>query len=384
MLNVVAWVLALLVAVPASVFLAECLLGSRRLPDETQGDVPSVALLIPAHNESAVIGTTLSRLMPMMRPCDRVLVVADNCSDDTAEIARAAGAEVVERHESSLRGKGYALAFGRDWLAQDPPGVVVVLDADCEIESVEELASLAAHEGAVCQSRYVLERAATTDPLVGISSFAFSVKNVVRQRGLARLGAPALLQGTGMAFLWRIFAESRLASSALAEDLELGLELLCRGEKVRWTELATVTSKAASRKGTESQRTRWEQGFMSSAFSALPRLLTSAFKQRRPALLVLAADLLVPPLALLVILTVAAMLTSMILYVVSGIFMPLAIAIVALAAIMLGTLVAWFAVGRRILPARQLLLAPIYIVWKLPIYARMLVARETKWVRTER
>jgi len=94
-----------------------------------------VAVLVPAHDEAAGIAHTLGAVLPQLREHDRVVVVADNCSDDTADIARRAGAQVrvVERFHETDRGKGFALAFGVDALRADPPGLVVILDADCEL-----------------------------------------------------------------------------------------------------------------------------------------------------------------------------------------------------------------------------------------------------------
>ena len=66
-----------------------------------------------------------------LEPGDRLLVVADNCTDHTAAVARAAGAEVLERRDAERRGKGYALAAGVDTLRAGPPDVVVIVDADC-------------------------------------------------------------------------------------------------------------------------------------------------------------------------------------------------------------------------------------------------------------
>ena len=72
-----------------------------------------LAVLVPAHDEEEGIAATLAAVLAQLGPHDRLLVVADNCSDATAAVARAAGAEVVER-SSDLRGKGYALAHGID------------------------------------------------------------------------------------------------------------------------------------------------------------------------------------------------------------------------------------------------------------------------------
>ena len=75
-------------------------------------------------------------------PGDRLLVIADNCDDDTAAIALAEGAEVVERNEPQRTGKGYALDFGFKHLDLDPPAVVVSIDADCRVQegSIDRLA----------------------------------------------------------------------------------------------------------------------------------------------------------------------------------------------------------------------------------------------------
>ena len=97
------------------------------------GPRPPLAVLVPAHNESAHLAPTLANLQAQLAPGDRLLVVADNCDDDTAECARRAGAEVVERHDRSRRGKGYALAHGVAHLSRCPPGMVLVVDADCQL-----------------------------------------------------------------------------------------------------------------------------------------------------------------------------------------------------------------------------------------------------------
>ena len=97
------------------------------------------AILIPAHNEALVIARTLQQLLSQLRPDDQLIVIADNCTDTTAQIVVALGATVLEREDSVNRGKGYALDFGIQYLASHPsevpPEVVVVVDADCWVES---------------------------------------------------------------------------------------------------------------------------------------------------------------------------------------------------------------------------------------------------------
>ena len=95
-------------------------------------DVSSV-ILVPAHNEESVIAQTLENLTKSIDEHDRVIVIADNCDDQTASIARTFGFEVLERESRDQRGKGYALAFGLASIEDNPPDIVIVVDADCEV-----------------------------------------------------------------------------------------------------------------------------------------------------------------------------------------------------------------------------------------------------------
>src|SRR5690348_11281649 len=97
---------------------------------------PRVAVVVPAHDESAVIGRAIGSIRAQLPPGGRLLVVADNCTDNTASLAMTLGAEVVERHDTAHVGKGYALDCGVRYLAQtDPPDVVAFVDADCVVSA---------------------------------------------------------------------------------------------------------------------------------------------------------------------------------------------------------------------------------------------------------
>ncbi len=109
----------------------------------------STVVLIPAHNEEAGLDRALRGILATLGPRDEVLVVADNCTDRTAEIARGLGARVVERHDTTRRGKGFALAFGVNAL-RGSPEAMVILDADCRVneQTVQLLAAEALRSGA--------------------------------------------------------------------------------------------------------------------------------------------------------------------------------------------------------------------------------------------
>ena len=228
-IEALAWLLAFLPAALLLWFTIEVLAGLRPLESlqEHGGQPPRTTVLIPAHNEEGGIAGTLASLGTA--PWLHILVVADNCMDQTAALARQAGAEVIERREPALRGKGFALAYGRDHLAgkamDERPEAVVVLDADCRTDqaSVTLLAQHALlHEGPV-QARNLLTTDGSASPLTQISNFAMLVKNLVRARGLQRIGGGIPLFGTGMAFPWPIFSEAELATDHLVEDMQLAL-----------------------------------------------------------------------------------------------------------------------------------------------------------------
>ncbi len=386
MMTLLAWGVALPPLLMLAIFTVEVLAGLKPLTDELGAAVPpTVAVLIPAHDEAAGIGITVSRLRSELAEGDRILVVADNCSDATADRAREAGAEVIVRDDAAQRGKGYALSFGRAQLALDPPQVVVVLDADCTLlpGSLATLAAVAA-AGYPAQAVNLLLPDLAAPPLVQISNFAFVVKNLVRGRATSRLGGAALLTGTGMAFDWKTFATMPLASGEIVEDLNLGLALLRAGIRPRLVEQAQVRSAPAGIADSRSQRRRWEHGFLATALRQSPGLLWTGIASRTRPLFALGAHLLVPPLALLFLLAGLALLATGALALAGAGWAATWALCAGLAAAGCATLLAWLREGRAWLAPAALLRAPLYVLWKVPLYARFLFAPETRWVRTRR
>ena len=100
---------------------------------------PTVTVLIAAHNEEAVIGGTIAAILPQLRNCDKLVVIADNCSDRTASVAKNFNAFVIERRNLEQKGKGYALDYGLRSIQQDPRDVVIIIDADCHVEPNKKL-----------------------------------------------------------------------------------------------------------------------------------------------------------------------------------------------------------------------------------------------------
>ena len=386
MIDLLAWVLATPFLLLLAYLLVELTAGLARLAPRDPDTPPAhMVLLIPAHDEAASIAETV-RGLAAASPTAHILVVADNCSDNTAERARAAGAEAIERNDRERRGKGFALAFGRDHLADAPPDAVIVVDADCRMDagSAERLAAAALISGAPVQASNLLASPPGVSPLVSISNFAMLVKNVVRARGLLRIGGGALLFGTGMAFPWSLFARLPLASANAVEDLELGLRLAREGIKVGFDDGARVTSPAASLASSRGQRSRWEHGFLDTARRQAGPLLGAARRRRSRHLAALGAHLLVPPLALLLLAAALALALVTGLALSGADSRPAMLLFVLLAPVALALLAAWWREARALLPARDLLRAPLYLLWKLPVYLAFFTRRQTGWNRTGR
>lgn len=381
----------------AALLLAEALaaMGAEKSQERRGGarrDLrPRVAVLVPAHDEERLIADTLRGIVSQIGPEDRLVVVADNCTDATAEVARAAGAEVVVRTDSARRGKSYALDFGVRHLALDPSDVLIVIDADCKLDpgSLETMAFRAHESGRPVQASN--ESLLPTDRPVSlgqrVAMFAVRVKNHVRSQGLKRMGLPCQLMGTGMAFPWPAIRKVEIASGELAEDLVLGLELARTGHAPSYCPAARVTSPfPLSAEGVKTQRERWETGHLRTIARRIPGFLVEAIRSRNVALLALAADAAVPPLALGALAIAANIVLSGGMALLTSLFvLPLVVSTLAAAVFALAIGLAWFQVGRDILSARDLaLMAPAYALAKLPIYARALRGKRIRWIRSPR
>jgi len=389
LLTILVTVAAAILAVPVLIFFVECF-ASLFLPGGKQVERPegvSVVVMVPAHDEKEVIGPNVVAMQSQLAPGDRVLVVADNCTDDTAGFARAAGAEVIERSDPERRGKGYALAFGIDHMGSDPPDVVIVVDADCRLTpgSIDALVQRAVETQRPVQADYVFQPAERS-AISMISALATLVRNRVRPRGLRRLDQPCHLTGTGMAFPWNVMRAAPELGANIVEDLAMGIELALLGhEPILCIEAGTRSELPTGRKAAFQQRRRWEHGQIGTLLQHGPRLLREGIRRGRPGLIALGADLVVPPLALLVGLLVVVLGISGLLILFGGPTFPAWIAGIALALVSVGVGVGWARYGREAVPFRYLLLVPLYVIWKIPLYASFLFGRrERQWRRTER
>ncbi|GAX37576.1 glycosyltransferase family 2 protein [Nodularia sp. NIES-3585] len=346
-----------------------------------------VAVLVPAHNEEVVIQTTLLKIKSQLQNQHQLIVIADNCSDGTAEIARAVGATVIERDDPLQRGKGYALDYGLRFLESSPPEVVVFVDADCTVETgaIEKLIKYAIATNRPVQATYLITKESSSSPKESVSVFAFKVKNLVRLLGLARLGIPCLLTGTGMAFPWSVIRAVDLASGYIVEDMKLGLDLTIAGYGPVFCPEANVTALLPQQaQASKSQRTRWEHGHLKTLINYVPQLIKASVQQKKLDLLISALDLCIPPLSLLIIIWLIFMVITALWGIITAFWIPATLSMIASFFLLTAIFVAWYNFGRTDLPLRQLLVIPFYILWKIPLYFQFLVRPQSLWVRTER
>lgn len=373
------------------ILLGECIsaLFSSKIKnlDDNQWEKTSVSILIPAHNEETVIKQTLQTIIPQLKPTDQLIVIADNCSDRTAEIVQEMGIKVIERENQELKGKGYALDYGLKFLDDHYPDVVIFVDADCilKTEAIKNLTQKAIATQKPVQGLYLMENPPQPTPKDQISAFAFKVKNLVRPLGLHNIQQPCLLTGTGMAFPWKVIQKINLASNNIVEDMKLGLDLAIAGYSPVFCPAAEIMGILPQQQlAATTQRTRWEHGHLQTALSYVPLLIKESIKQKRLDLLVIALDLLIPPLSLFVSLWLGLTLISLLMAILNLSYIPFILSAIAGLMIFTAILIAWNKFGKKELPLITLVKIPLYILWKIPLYVKFLFKRESQWIRTER
>ncbi|RWC01487.1 glycosyltransferase family 2 protein [Mesorhizobium sp.] len=372
--------------IPASVLLLQTFacffLRPRKM--HLADDRPPVVVLVPAHDEAAVIGEMLSCTREQMTIADRLVVVADNCSDETEAVAKAAGVEVVVRRDESHIGKGYALEAGVRHIARTGPrDVIVFLDADCILDpgALSCMARACVGRSSAIQACYVMSNPPDSDSSARVAEFAWRIRTLVRPSGLANLGFPCHLMGSGMALPWSVTRMADLGTAHLAEDVLLGIQLARSGVPAWFCADARITSKFPRRqKGRNSQRRRWIHGFFALLKGAVPGLMGDALRHRSLQMSALAVDLMVPPLSVLLALQTL------------GLFFAIAAAsIVALSVSLIGMLflavaiaICWYFVARDLVGWREVMALPRHSGTVGLIVFNYLLGNVSAWTRSER
>jgi len=349
-----------------------------------QTEVFRLAVVVPAHNEAALIGRCVRSVAASIAASRRasecpVVVVADNCTDSTAARAAEAGARVLVRHNKSLRGKGYALRYAFDQLQAEGFDGFLVVDADSvvSLNLIGEAARYLETGSPAIQCRYrVLNYEATLRTrLMDLSFLAF---NVLRPKGRSGWGLSCGILGNGFGLRRQTLEKIPYDASSIVEDLEYHLRLVTAGERVDFIGDATVFGEIPSESGeAKVQRSRWEGGRLRMVREWVPAMVAwvirGDWRLTEPLL-----DLLTFPLAYhVVLLMVAAIALPASLRPWAAISL-LTVAIYVLRACLLG--------GHPLKTAAALTAAPFYILWKLTTLSAVFSAsrRGANWIRSGR
>jgi cellulose synthase/poly-beta-1,6-N-acetylglucosamine synthase-like glycosyltransferase len=366
-----------------------CLSGRRGAP-------PSPArtlffdVIVPAHNEASGIQRTVSNLLQLDWPAGRfrVVVIADNCTDDTARVARDAGALVIERRDPLHRGKGHALAHVFRWSrANKMADAVVVVDADSEA-SANLLKSFAARidlGNHAMQAHYgVLNASASWR--TRLMAIALGSIHKLRSRARERLGLSCGIRGNGWCATHALLDAIPYQAYSLTEDVEFGVDLGLAGHRVAYCDEAhvngeMVTTESAAR----SQRQRWEGGRLALIRSKVPVLLRRTVSGRSRVCLDLALDLLILPLSYIVLSVTGLLAVAIVLSLMNHSALHLTllgVAIADFAAVTAYVGRGWVLSGIGLAGFWDLLRVPGFIFWKL----LLLVSgpKTTTWIRTRR
>ncbi|TNJ37001.1 glycosyltransferase family 2 protein [Prosthecochloris vibrioformis] len=380
--------LVLLTAVPALYLLVNTVASfffRKEKPDTNH--FLNIGVLIPAHNEGESVKKTIESVYNCDYPANRfeVFVIADNCTDGTAAYASAAGATVLERSDTTKRGKGQAL----DWfltLHKDHYSnldAITVIDADVtpDINYLREISASFSVPGITVVQGYN----GVNNPSAGwrpaLVDAAFNVFNHLRLAASSILTGSASLKGNGMAFRTSLLQHYGWPCHSIVEDLEFTLRLLQDDTSVHYNPDAIITSEMVTKsKHATSQRSRWEGGRFALVKSMTGPLLRQFFTTGQSKFLYAWADLALPPLGLLVLLFIPGTIAGILLgkfwvWVSASYWMITLLYLIAGQIQRKAPLATWL----------SLFAAPVYVLWKIPIYLKMAVGKQRKdWVRTTR
>ncbi len=385
LLNILLVVPAIALLVVTVVLAAEIVASFGETPPPPPRARGRIGVVIPAHNERDIVAATVAAVRADLRDIDRIIVVADNCDDDTAALAGPAGADAIERQDRTQCGKGYALQFGVDHLRHDPPETVVFIDADCRPApgAILRIAERAAFLQRPVQALYLMNPPGDSDAKSAVSAFAWLLMNRVRMAGLQKLSGATRLTGAGMAFPWALIKDVALGVDEIVEDLALTIAMVEAGAPPFLDLGAHVTSELAStEKGAATQRARWEWGSLRMAVRKVPALFSRGLKGDGKAL-ALAFDIAVPPLTVLG----AALASTLVLAAIAGLagsIGPLRLVSWSTFLFVLSVGVAWAAYGREVLPVAALKSVGGYILGKARVYGADGRKSASRWTRTER
>jgi len=345
------------------------------------------AIVVPAHNEELLLARLLASARGQDYPRERfdTIVVADNCTDRTAAIAREHGAKVLERIDDARRGKGYAIQWALESIDMDQYDAVLVVDADCTIGA----SALSSLDGAMQTSDVVQCHNGVGNPDASWFTRLLDVSRTISNRiygpAKQRLGLSCELTGTGMCFATRILRRHGWDAFTVGEDWEYYAKLVQKGETVGFEMNAKILhQESSSLRQATSQRMRWSSGRFAVAWKHGVPLLARGLAERNLTKFDAGLSLILPNPSLgmnvtLLCLAAAFLATPGHRFALTSWFLLLALAQLAI------FVVGVFYTQNRLSKLMAIFIAPAFLAWKMGIDALSLLGvGRKKWTRTER
>jgi cellulose synthase/poly-beta-1,6-N-acetylglucosamine synthase-like glycosyltransferase len=355
--------------------------------------ITSFVILVPAHNEESSIATTIRSLKALDYPrqiCE-ILVIADNCQDNTAAVARNEGAEVLERFHETRKSKGFALEYALETVQkrETHPDAIVIIDADTTVDAgLLRAFDRRLQSGQDWLQAYYQVSNSNDSWRTQLMRLGFAHFNGLWLLGQDTLGLGSALRGNGMAFSWKGLERCPWQAYGLAEDLEFSWHLRMNGERVFFVPEVQVYGEMIDNNpaAVASQRLRWEHGRKQLRKTFASRILRKDWSLSRRFMYL--SDLYMPPMAgyvtRLLITCIAAVVfyqteASDLMEGLQGVFLGLALGQLLNLAIYLFMPFIVMDVPKSY--AKLFLIAPFYALWKAGL---LLKRAPSTWVRTER
>jgi len=348
------------------------------------------AIIIPAHNEELMIGDVIDNVLLVDYPREKydLIIIADNCTDRTAEIARKKGVDCYERKDNVKKGKPYALDWVLRQLNIDSYDAFTIIDADTFIDKTylnamnEEI-----NRGAEAVQGYFGVMNPDETWLTRLMAIPGVVKFNVRYYCKQAIGLTCPLMGNGMCFSKNIIKKYGWNAYSITENWEYYLFLVLNNHNVGYSSGAVIYSHAVtSLKHGEVQRKRWLKGKLKLIRQYVPALLIKGIKEKNLKMIDAAFELILPSYSMLFNWTIGILIVSVIL----SLFNILDLLFIEWLLIVAISQVIHFLMGLIINrePLKtwlSLAYVPVFLLWKTLITLKgVLSIRNDTWEKTSR
>ena len=348
------------------------------------------AIVVPAHNEELLIEVFCQNMLTIDYPSDmrEIFIIADNCSDKTADICRTHAVQVMSRFDTVNIGKGYALKWAFENIDMDKFDAVLILDADTTVEpSILQNLNSMIEKGSQAIQCYIKVPNRGESWFTQLIYVSRTINNLLYHFAKYKLGLSSYLMGTGMCFRTSLLKEQAWTAFTLSEDWEYFAKLIALGKKIDFAVGAVVLQQESrSLKQATTQRLRWSKGRFYVIKNLGMNLLFQGLRTKNWTMLDASLALLFPNWSLQINLIFVALFTSLMLP--SSVFKSVSI---ILSIGMLGVqgiiLFIGIVLAGDVWPVfKAILVAPLFLVWKFMIdFVSMTgIYRGKKWIRTER